>query len=104
MTRMVSPNTLLVKILYFGSSKLDEILNAGRTDKTHFGLRYSGKLGSSQTVFVKASASGVKIDDDLKQNASVGTPVRTPVITQAKRPRADLNEMRNIRRIMICLY
>ena len=32
-----------VKMLNSGSSKLDEILNAGRADKTHVGLGYTKK-------------------------------------------------------------
>ena len=44
-----------VKMLNSGSSKLDEILNAGRTDKTHVGLGYtnSEKIRSTHTVFSK---------------------------------------------------
>ena len=76
-----------VKMLNSNSSKLDEILNTGRTDKTHVGLGYTGseKIGSTQTVFVKASPSGVKIHDDLKQKASVATPAKTPAVITCAR-------------------
>ena len=98
-----------VNMLNSGSSKLDEILNAGRADKTHVGLGYTGNSRGSQTTFVKASISGVKILDDLKQKASVGTPVRIPGVTQpgvsqARRPPTDSNQMRSRRRIPICHY
>ena len=89
-------------MLNYGTSMLDEILNAGRTDKTHAGLGYTRKPGSFQTIFVKTSASGVKNHDDLKQKAGVDTPTRTLVVTQARGPPADLNQMRNRRMILIC--
>ena len=91
-----------IKMLNSGSSKLDEILNAGRTDKIHVGVGYtgSGKIGSTQTVFVKASSSGVKIHVDLKQKASGGTPAVTPT----RRSPANLNRMRNRSWIPTCHY
>lgn len=57
-----------VRILNSGSSKLDEIMTTERMDKEHFGLGYtgSGKSMAAQTVFVKATTSGVKKDEDTK--------------------------------------
>ena len=93
-----------IKILNFGSSKYDEILNAGRTDKIHVGLGYTREPRSSQTVFVKASTSEVKIHDDLKHKASVSTPAKTLAVTQARRHPEDLNQIRNRRKIPISHY
>ena len=41
---------------------------------------YSGsiKTACAQTVFVKASTSGVKNDEDMKLKAITVTPTRTP--------------------------
>ena len=68
----------LVKMLNSDSSKLDEILTVERTDKTHFGLGYTGKSTYGTTVFVKGSTSDIKNDQDL--NTSVVTPARTPAV------------------------
>ena len=68
----------MVKMLNSDSSKLDEILTVERTDKTHFGLGYTGKSTDSTTVFVKKSTSDIKNDQDL--NTSVVTPARTPAV------------------------
>ena len=72
-----------VKMLNSGSSKLDEILTVGRSDKTHFGLGYTGKSTDGTTVFVKGSTSDVKNDEDLK--ASVVTPARIPAVITSVR-------------------
>ena len=66
-----------VRMLNSGLSKLDETLAAGRPDKEHFGFGYtsSGKSDAAQTMFVKASTSGVKKDEDLKLNAPAVTPI-----------------------------
>ena len=56
----------LVKMLNSGSSKLDEILSVGRTEKEHFGLGYTGHIGSGQTVFVKGTSSGANEEKDVK--------------------------------------
>ena len=54
-------------MLNSGSSNLDEILVAERMNKEHNGLGYSsyGKTVTTQIVFVKASTSGVKNDEDM---------------------------------------
>ena len=67
-----------VKMLSSGSSKLDEILAARRSDKEYFGLGYTVKSNGNTTVFVKGSTSDVKNDEDLK--ASIVTPIRTPAV------------------------
>ena len=70
-------------MLNSSSSKLDDILTVGRSDKEHFGLGYSGKSTDGTTVFVKGSTSDVKNDEDLK--ASVVTPARTPAVITSGR-------------------
>ena len=70
----------LVKILNSGSSKLDEILSAGRTEKDHFGLGYTGQTRSGQTVFVKGSPSRVNEEGVVKGKRPAVTPVRTPAV------------------------
>ena len=74
-----------VKMLNSGSSKLDEILAAGRTEKEHFGLGYTGQTGSSQTVFVKGSASGVNKEEVVNGKRPVETPVRTPTVMKSEK-------------------
>ena len=65
-------------MLNSGSSKLDEILAVGRSNKEHLGLRYIGfgKTSSAQAVFVKASTSCVKKIEDIKLKATLATLVR----------------------------
>ena len=58
-------------------------MTAGRTDKTHFGLSYTGKSTDDTTVFVKGSTSDIKNDQDL--NTSVVTPARTPAVITSRR-------------------
>ena len=60
-----------VKMLNYGSSTLDEILSAGRIEKEHFCLRYTGQTGSGQTVFVKGSASRVNKEEVVKRKSPV---------------------------------
>ena len=70
----------LVKMLNSGSSKLDEILSAGRTEKEHFGLGYTGQTGSGQTVFVKGTSSGTNEEKDVKGKRPTATPIKTPAV------------------------
>ena len=72
-----------IKILNYGSSKLDEILAAGRSDKEHFGLGYIGKSTGGTIIFVKRRTFDVKNDENL--NASVVTPARTPAVITSGR-------------------
>ena len=69
-----------VKMLNYGSSKMDEILSARRIEKYHFGLGYPGQTGIDQTVFVKGSSSGVNVEEDVKGKRPAVTPVRTPAV------------------------
>ena len=82
-----------------GSSKLDEILAAGRSDKEHFGLGYIGKSTGGTTVFFKRRTSDVKNDEDL--NASVVTPARAPAVITST---ASLGKKKENRWIPICHY
>ena len=70
-------------MLNSGSSKLDEILAAGRSDTKYFGLGYTEKSIGGKTVFLNGNTSNVKNDEDLK--ASVATPARTPTVITSGR-------------------
>ena len=76
-----------VKMLNSGSSKLDEILAAGRTEKEHFGLGYTGQTESVKTVFVKGTSSGVNVEEDVKGKRPAVTPVRTPAVMKLGKAR-----------------
>ena len=74
-----------IKMLNSGSSKLDEILAAGRSDKDRFGLGYTRQTGSGQAIFVKATSSEVSKEDIVKGNRPIETPVRTPTVMKSEK-------------------
>ena len=99
----------LVKMLNSGSSKLDEILSTGKTDKEHFGLGYTGHTGSGQTVFVKGTSSGVNVEEDMKGKRAAGTPIRTHAIVNSGKanvatPNGTPGRMRRRKWIPTCHY
>lgn len=62
-----------LKILNFGTSKLDDILSVGKTNSNHTSLIYKGEKSESKTVFVKAFPPFVAT------NTSIAT--KTPIAT-----------------------